>query len=152
MENRAIREDLLEIADNLVKTDKNLAYIRESTVQFVVLGSDSEKKSRKKTIYGECEKIPAKYKWIIPYDFTITIFEPNVERFTDKQMRILLLHELMHIGIEVDGNEEKYFIVPHDVEDFKEIMNRYGVEWANEQIGETKKVRERPRRTNGKSK
>lgn len=152
MENRAIREDLLEIANKLVKTEKSLAYIRESSVQFIVLGSDSEKKSKKRVVHGECEKIPAKYKWIIPYDFTITIFEPNVERFTEEQMRILLLHELMHIGIEVDGNEEKYFLVPHDVEDFKEILDKYGVEWANEQIREAERVRKRPKRSNGKSK
>ena len=152
MENRAIREDLLEIANNLVKTEKSLAYIRESTVQFVVLGSDSEKKSKGRVTYGECEKIPAKYKWVIPYDFTITIFEPNVERFTDKQMRILLLHELMHIGIEQDGNEEKYFTVPHDVEDFREILDKYGVEWANEQIREAERIGKRPKRSNVKGK
>ena len=142
----------MEISNNLVKTEKSLAYILDSTVQYIVLGSDREKKGKGKTIYGECEKIPDKYKWIIPYDFTITIFEPNVERFTEEQMRILLLHELMHIGIESDGNEEKYFIVPHDVEDFKEILNKYGVEWANEQIREAERIRKRPKRSNGKSK
>ena len=61
------------------------------------------------------------------------MFEPNTERFTDDQLRILLLHELMHVGIEKDGNEEKYRIVPHDVEEFKAIIERYGVDWADDE-------------------
>ena len=141
MDNRAIREDYQEIAEEVVKTEKSLAYIRQSNVSFIVLGSDNEKKSKGRRIFGECEKIPGKYKWIIPYDFTITIFEPNVERFTEEQMRILLLHELMHIGIEEDGNEEKYYTVPHDIEDFVEILERFGVGWNDDSVGETKKAR-----------
>lgn len=92
-----------------------------------------EKKANGKTVFGECEKIPAKYKWCVPCDFTITVFEPNVERFTDDQLRILLLHELMHVGIEQDGNEEKYRIIPHDVEEFRAIIERYGVNWADDE-------------------
>jgi hypothetical protein len=142
LENRAIREDYLEIAQEIIKTEKCLADVRNSSVSFVVLGSDSERKKKGKLLYGECERVPAKYSWIIPYDFTITIFEPNVERFTEDQIRILLLHELMHMGIEKDGNEEKYFVVPHDVEDFSEILERYGVGW-DDTVGEVKKARKR---------
>ena len=82
-----------------------------------------------KSVFGQCEKVPDKYKWSVPCDFTITIFEPNVERFTEEQMRILILHELMHVGVLKDGNEENYFIRPHDIEDFRTIIEKYGLDW-----------------------
>ncbi len=48
-------------------------------------------------------------------DFFIVVYEPNIEYFTDRQIEILLRHELHHVGIDFDGNENKYYIVPHDV-------------------------------------
>jgi predicted metallopeptidase len=60
----------------------------------------------------------------------ITLFEPNIERLTDKQLEIVILHELMHVGIEHDGNEEIYYIKQHDVEDFRTIIDRYGLDWS----------------------
>ena len=81
---------------------------------------------------GQCELVPARYKWSVPYDFTITIFLPNVERFSDKQMKVLMLHELLHVGIEIDGNEEKYKIRPHDYEEFAKIIAEYGLDWSAE--------------------
>lgn len=130
MDTRRIREKYTEIAQDLIKTEPMLKHILESDVTIVYLGSEHEKKQNGKTVFGQCEKVPEKYKWAVPCDFTITIFEPNTERFTDAQMRILLLHELLHVGIELDGNEERYYVVPHDVEDFEAILDRYGTNWS----------------------
>ena len=44
-------------------------------------------------------------------------------------MKILILHELMHVGIIKDGNEESYFVRPHDIEDFRDIIVQYGLDW-----------------------
>lgn len=129
METREINETYAEIGNSLIQEDEALEYLRDSQVTILYLSSDREKKSKDRLICGECEKVPDKWKWSVPCDFTITVFEPNVERFTDEQMRILLLHELLHVGIEVDGNEEKYYVVPHDIEDFRVILERYGMEW-----------------------
>lgn len=76
-------------------------------------------------MFGQCEKIADKYKWGIPCDFTITIFEPNIIGWTDEQLRILIFHELLHVG--VDG--DRLFIVPHDLEDFRVIIDEFGVDW-----------------------
>lgn len=129
MESRSINEEYSIIANELINTMPELEYIKESMVTIIYLESDLEKKLKNRTINGECEKVPDKYKWAVPCDFTITIFNPNVERFSDDQIRILLFHELLHVGIEVDGNEEKYFIKPHDYEEFKTIIDRYGMDW-----------------------
>lgn len=130
MENRIIREEYKRIGEELILTAPELDNIRDSAVNIVFLGSDYEKKSQGRTIFGECEKIPGKYRWAINYDMAIIVYEPNVERFTEEQLRILLLHELMHVGVKVDGNEETYYVVPHDVEDFRAIIDKYGMDWC----------------------
>ena len=129
METRYPSEEYSQIGMELIRNEPSLAHIADSDATIVFLASDSERTRKGRTIYGECEKVPAKYRWAVPCDFTITVYEPNVERFTDEQKRILLLHELMHVGIEVDGNEERYYTVPHDIEEFFEVIERYGMGW-----------------------
>ena len=43
---------------------------------------------------------------------------------------MLIRHELHHVGIDFEGNENKYYIVPHDVEEFWEIINDNGLRWC----------------------
>lgn len=95
-------------------------------VRIAWLGSDKEKCASGKVVYAECAKVSAQYDWCCPYDFIITVYEPNAGRFDEEQLKILLEHELMHIGI--DG--ERKFIVPHDVEEFRKIIDKYGMDWS----------------------
>ena len=130
MDNRAISEAYAQIGNELIQNEPDLAYIKESRATIMYLSSEHEKRENGKAVLGQCEKVPDKYRWSIPCDYTITIFEPNVERLTDEQMRILIMHELLHIKIIVDGNDEKYGIQPHDVADFRQIIDRYGLDWS----------------------
>lgn len=135
MESRTPSEKVAQLAASVLESDPALAYIRESSASICYLESDREKTSRGRTVYAECERVPDKYRWAIPYDFSVTVFAPNVARFTDEQMRVLMAHELRHVGIDRDGNEETYRIVPHDVGDFRDIIERYGMDWHG-QAGE----------------
>lgn len=117
------------IARELIESDGALAHIKDSGVRIAYLSSDSKKTHNGKVVFGQCEKVPAKYRWCVPYDFTVTVFEPNVEGFDAERIRILLLHELLHVGVDADGGEESYFIVPHDIEEFSEIVDRHGSGW-----------------------
>ena len=137
MEIRHLSEAYTDIAQDLIRTEDALAHLRGVDAQIAYLSSDLEKKSNRKVVYAQCEKVPDRFKWSVPFDFTITVFEPNVERFTDEQIRILLFHELLHVGIDLDGNEEQYYIVPHDIEDFRKIINEYGLDWSH---GEAEKA------------
>ena len=123
---RTINEDYQKIANELIATRPELEDIKNSDVTIICLASDQEKKSNGKLIFGQTEKIADKYKWGIPCDFTITIFDPNVAYWTADQMKILMLHELLHVG--ADG--DRLYIRPHDLEDFKSIIAEYGVDWA----------------------
>lgn len=129
-ETRSINEEYSKIGMELIKSEELLSDIRQSEATIIYLSSDKEKKSKNKLVLGECEKINPKYKWAIPCDFTITIYEPNVIALSDEQMRILIFHELLHVGIEyLNDGSEKYSVKPHDVEEFRAIIDRFGIDW-----------------------
>ena len=128
MDTRRISEEYTEIGYRLIDTMPELADIKNADIQIMFLASEHEKKSSGKLVFGQCEKIADKYKWSIPCDFTITIFEPNVVCFSEKQLEILIFHELLHVGLTPDG---KFYVRPHDLEDFKVIVDRYGPRWAD---------------------
>lgn len=131
MDNRHINNDYAEIADDLIRNEYSLLHLLESRAKIIYLSSDYAKTSKGKLVFGQCEKVADKYKWGIPADFTITVFEPNVEKFTDDQIRMLLHHELLHVGIDKKaGGSESYSIVDHDIEDFKLILDKYGTDWS----------------------
>ena len=131
MDSRKINEHYAEIGQELIEHEESLADIRNSEATIIYLSSEHEKTSDGRPVLGQCEKIQDKYKWAIPCDFTITLFKPNIEDLTEDQIRIVILHELLHVGIRIDKDgEEDYYVVPHDVEDFRLLIERYGIDWA----------------------
>ena len=132
MEHRVINENYKAIAEHLIETEVDLAYIKDSRVRIAYLESDQSKKADKdKLVLGECEKVAAKNRWAIDYDFTITLFKNNLIGLSEAQVEIVLFHELLHVGIEpgADG-DEIYNVRKHDLEDFKIIIDKYGTDWA----------------------
>lgn len=137
MEHRTLNENYAAIAQELIDKEPELAYIKNSRVRIAYLESDQAKKADKdKLVLGECEKVAAKNKWAISYDFTITLFKNNLVGLTAAQIRIVLFHELLHVGIEpgADG-DEIYSVRKHDLEDFKLIIDKFGTEWSNAKGG-----------------
>lgn len=133
MEHRQINENYQRIAEDLIQNEPELRYIKDSRVRIAYLESDQAKKAdADKLVLGECEKVQAKNKWAINYDFTITLFKNNLVGLTADQIRIVMFHELLHVGIEQgpDG-DESHSVRKHDLEDFKLIIDKYGTEWAN---------------------
>ncbi len=129
-EKRHLNEEYAEIAQALIDSEDVLEYIRESQVSIAYLSSDLKKKDNGRLVHAQCELVADKYKWGIPADYMITVYEPNVLGFTDEQMKILLFHELLHIHIGYQDGEEKYTTNPHDLEDFKYIIDRFGTDWS----------------------
>lgn len=129
MDRRTINEKYANIGNTLIATEPILEDIRVSEVTIVYLSSEHKKIESGKVVHAQCEKISEKYKWGLPADFTITVFEPNVVGMTDEQLRILIFHELLHVGIDFKDGEEKYSIIPHDLEDFRYIIDRFGSHW-----------------------
>ena len=119
-----------KLAKKVIKETPELAYIKESGVRIAFLACDVEKKKGGSIVYGDCKKVDPRYKWCCPFDFLITIYEPNVALFDRQQIEILLRHEMRHIGINPDGVDEAFTLVNHDIEDFRSIIDDYGLDWA----------------------
>ena len=131
MDNRKINEHYAEIGMDLIQTEDALVDIANSQATIIYLSSEHKKVTSGKKVLGQCEKVADKYKWGIPCDFTITVFEPNVEGMTEEQLRMLIFHELLHVGIEYNADgTETYSVKPHDLEDFKLIIDRFGTDWS----------------------
>ena len=84
-----------------------------------------ENKQGQKITYADCRKLAEVYKAYLPFDFIITFYYFNTEMLSENQKKILMLHELKHIQI----NERGLSVRPHDIEDFKDILDKYGNEW-----------------------
>lgn len=126
-EKRKLNEQYRLWAEQLIETEPALEYIKNSNVRIAYLESDKENHRKNKIIYGQCEKVQNKNQWAIDYDFTITLYQPNLIHFDEPQIKILLFHELLHIGI--DEEKGTYSTVPHDLEDFKTIIDKFGTDW-----------------------
>lgn len=130
-DSRRQSERYARIARELIESEPSLARIRDGHATICYLESPAAKRSGGRPRLGECERVPDRWRWAVPADFCVTVFEPNVEGLSDDQLRVLLHHELLHVGIEGDGEGgERYSIVPHDLEDFREIVDAHGADWA----------------------
>ena len=120
-----------DIAKRLINTLPEFCEISEADPKIAYLSSWEEKIKSKRKIYAECFKVDEKYKWCCDYDFFIVVYEPNIEDFDESQIEILIRHELHHVGIEYKDSGLNYYIVPHDVEEFWEIIHSCGLNWSD---------------------
>lgn len=129
-DNRQINEEYAKIGAELIDTEDALIDIRNSQATIIYLSSDYPKMDKGRMVLGQCERVADKYKWGIPADFTITLFEPNIADKSAEAIRRIILHELLHVGIGTNkDNEEVYSVNPHDLEDFKLLVDRWGTDW-----------------------
>lgn len=130
MDNRKVNIEYSHIGTGLIQDTSYFTHIRESKARIVYLESEQAKKHKGKKILGQCEKVADKYKWGIPCDFTITLFTPNIKGLSDEAIKRIIMHELLHVGIKQnDDGSEHYYVVPHDTEDFKFMLDNFGTEW-----------------------
>ena len=127
-ENYQTSEEYEQMADEVIEEHEDLHWIRKANARIGYVSSMIEKQSNGRYVYGECMKVKEIYQLYAPYDFLIVLYEPNISHLDREQLQILLYHELLHVGISFDGTEFK--IRPHDVEDFRTVLERYGLDWA----------------------
>lgn len=122
------------IARQLLKERSDLRDIAEAAPKVAYVESLQEKTTGSGTrkVLGECKKVPDNMQWCCPYHFIITIYKINCAGMTPEQIKILIWHELKHIGIKLDGADEDIFYnKPHDYEEFKDIIDAYGLDWSD---------------------
>jgi hypothetical protein len=78
-----------------------------------------------RVVLGTAEKVSAKAQVHVPYDFIICLSADRFALLAPLQKEALINHELCHC----QWQEDKASIRPHDVEEFTEILARYGYWW-----------------------
>lgn len=121
-------DDLKELAESVIDEHPNeLGFIRDMEIEVGYVRSYQRKTKDGCIVYADTEKTKHRYTAFLPFDFVITFYEPNVAMFNDEQKRILMWHELKHIGI----GEKGFRVMPHDIEDFFSIIEKHGLRWAD---------------------
>lgn len=109
---KVARELIVKYHPHLVEA--NIAY---------VFKKDSWSKNGKE-ILGNAHKCSEKEKLLYKHDFIITINHNAWIRFDNNKREAIVDHELCHCGRDVEG---KYCSIPHDVEDFADVIKRHGL-------------------------
>lgn len=116
--------ELRLLANRIIKHFPELYFIKEYDIKIGYVKS-YEKKQGEKITYADCRKVTDIYKAYLPYDFLITFYERNTGFLNENQLKLVMYHELRHVGI----GEKGLKIVPHDIEDFSDILTKYGLDW-----------------------
>lgn len=122
--------DYEELGRAVIDAVPELWMIKEADIRVGFLKCFREKVTGKRRIYGECEKLSELYRDLLGFDFFIVIYEPNVVHMSLNQKKVLMWHELLHIGIDDDSGKPKYVVNPHDLEEFDSIITRVGLRWS----------------------
>ena len=125
--------ELKKLGRRVIRDRPDLAWIRESRVRIGYAMSSKDKTKDDRIIFAECHRVKPLWQAFIPYDFVIVFYEPNVMMMDETQQEILMYHELLHIGMDDNGGLK---LRPHDIEDFRTILDEYGMDWNAVEEGE----------------
>jgi len=93
---------------------------------------DKARKSEGKLVLGTAEVVSPKYNYLTDIDFIISIYGGTWDIMAEQERKALLDHELCHLFITEDRHGEPvYKTIPHDLSEFKAIIERYGVGWQD---------------------
>lgn len=120
-----VSPELQRLGESVINGLPDLQFIKEYDIKVGYVMSYERKRSGRKLVNADCRKVTGTYLAYLPFDFVITFYEPNMSYMTDNQQKILMYHELKHIGI----GEKGLRIEDHDIVDFHVILHRYGLTW-----------------------
>lgn len=121
--------DIEEIAHEVMCEHEDLSHLDVDLCRIGYQHCDKAKKTNGKTVFADTQLVSEKMKVFCPYDFIITVYDTNCIGIDAEHMKRLMYHELKHVGF-VPPN--KYEVIPHDIEDFRVIINRWGLDWIRD--------------------
>lgn len=116
--------ELKRLGTKVINAFPEFSLIKEWNIKIGYVISQ-ERKSGKKIVYADCRKVQEVFRAYLPFDFILTFYEQNTGMLNENQQKVLMLHELRHIGM----GDRGLTIVPHDIEDFSDILEKYGLDW-----------------------
>lgn len=118
-----------KLADQVIDAIEELHFIKEMEIKVGYVKSYEAKTNKGCIVYADCRKVNAIYQCFVPYDFIITVYEPNAMELSENQLKVLLWHEMRHIGINERTLATTYRLMEHEVDDFHSILDRFGTRW-----------------------
>lgn len=118
-------KDMARLGRKIISRVESLRFIAEYGIRIGYVQSWETKTKNGREVYGDCRKINPVYGAYLPFDFIITFYAANIGHLSDNQLKILMWHELKHIGVGPRG----LTLEPHDIEDFFEIIDTHGTRW-----------------------
>ena len=116
-------EKVKEVLDYLIESYRSDL----SGVNIEPLFRDSLIINKTKEVWARIHKVSNLYKFLLRIDFIIEVYKDVWEALSDEGKRALVAHELRHIKVAFDKNGERILsLIPHDFEEFEEIINQYG--------------------------
>lgn len=100
--------------------------LEEFSIAFVFRSEASTAGGR--TVLGQAAKVPAKLAPFMDHDAIIWLAKDMWHTLNTIQKRALIDHELCHLSVGTDGSLQ---VVGHDIEEFKVIVERYGL-WKSD--------------------
>jgi len=73
---------------------------------------------------GKLSKTTSLMKFLTGLDFIVLVNKDVWVQFNQNQKEALILHELLHVAY--DENKNRFVTREHDVEEFVEVVERYG--------------------------
>lgn len=127
-------EYLETLGNTVINSLPELGFIKDCEIKIGYVMCYEEKKHNGKSVMADCRKVTSVYAAYIPYDFIITFYDANISHLSENHLKVLMWHELKHIGINDKTLKTEYKIVPHEIEDFYSITDRLGTKWSSLEI------------------
>lgn len=126
---------LLDIAKEAVKLEpERFINVAWSKVFFVKEVEEVKKETNKLKggRYAYITSTPKLYRLLTDIVYTIVVVGEKWDEVDDNTKKLIMLHELTHIDSEFSGK-----LLKHNVEDFKEMLEKYGFNYVLSTTGET---------------
>ena len=119
--------DIMELAEKIIMRKSDIKWILDDDY-FHLIGfvRSHISKTNSPDVPADCRKVPNPFRAFVPYDIIITVYEPCANLLSENQFKILLYHELKHIGT---TQEQNLKVNDHDTKDFYVILKNYGIDW-----------------------
>lgn len=118
---------LRELAEKIISKMPDLWFIDEfvgrENIAYVLSYEPKMDRATGKMVHADCRKVKQPFRAFMDYQYIITVYEPHTDYMSEAQLALLMWHELKHIPM--SGK-----LVPHDVEDFRAIIETYGIHWS----------------------
>ena len=114
---------VLELLPKILKKfpDK-FSHIKQDDIVLIFKESDDSK------WFGQTRLIKGIWKVITDKCILISLWKNAWDAKPESWRALLIYHELLHIGV---NDDRDYQLIKHDIEDFAEVIKKYGLDWEN---------------------